>query len=260
MTSLDDLLADELRGATPLLHDALEYFLALPDHLLWTETRAGTQRLIERFPAMGTFQNLGRIIQRSARPRELRRSLQELAEGLENHTARITAQGGEALEKGVRIVTISYSSLVEAVILAGHQLGKVRRVLCLRSGPHNEGQLLAGALEQAGVRSLIIEDGAIASGIRAADRVLVGCDLMSPSFFINKTGSAPLTAAAGKAGVPVWVVGDTTRLVPDYDPHSSLPPGFERVAYQDGIWIVCERGLLRPAELAALVKGNLARL
>ena len=56
-------------------------------------------------------------------------------------------------------------------------------------------------------------DAAIAQALGSADVVLVGADAIAPTWFLNKTGTRMLAAAASQQGVPVYVVASRDKFV-----------------------------------------------
>jgi translation initiation factor 2B subunit (eIF-2B alpha/beta/delta family) len=113
-----------------------------------------------------------------------------------------------------RIVTISYSSSVVVVLKA---IAAARRlhVSCTESRPALEGRQLAADLAAAGIAVTCYGDAAIADALDTADAVLVGADAVAPSWFLNKTGTRMLAAAATYQSVPVYVVATRDKFVDD---------------------------------------------
>jgi translation initiation factor 2B subunit (eIF-2B alpha/beta/delta family) len=87
-------------------------------------------------------------------------------------------------------------------------------VVCAESRPGLEGRALAAALASDRVAVAVVADAAAAADLRAGDLVLVGADAVAADWFINKTGTRPLCAAATLAGVPAYVVAGREKFVP----------------------------------------------
>jgi translation initiation factor 2B subunit (eIF-2B alpha/beta/delta family) len=104
-------------------------------------------------------------------------------------------------EDARRIITCSRSAAVEACV---RELGVA--AVCAESRPGLEGRALAEALAEVGVAVTVTADAAIASDFRRGDVVLVGADALASDWFINKTGTGQLCAAAELAGIPAYVV------------------------------------------------------
>jgi len=161
-----------------------------------------------------------------------------------------------------RFVTCSFSGSVLACLadLAGRAAVSVA---CGEGRPAFEGRRMAAALAAAGARVELLTDAALALALPGADGLLVGADAVAPGWFLNKTGTAALAAAAARAGTPVFLLatGDkfldaegAARLrIDEHDPREvwdAAPPGvvvrnpyFERVPLEvvtavisDGPW------------------------
>ena len=112
----------------------------------------------------------------------------------------------------LRLVTISFSRTVVSVleaIAATRQL----RVSCSESRPALEGRRLASRLAAAGVAVTFFGDAAIAHALGGADGVVFGADAVAPEWFLNKTGTRMLAAAAAQQGVPVQVLATRDKFV-----------------------------------------------
>ena len=60
----------------------------------------------------------------------------------------------------------------------------------------------------------LFSDSAIAHALDDADAVMVGADAIVPSWFLNKSGTRMLAAAAAQRGVPVYVIAARDKFVP----------------------------------------------
>ena len=114
----------------------------------------------------------------------------------------------------IRLVTVSNSRSVTGVVQALHERLPVQ-VSCSESRPALEGRRLAAALATHGVHVTCFSDAAIAHALAAADAVIVGADAVAPSWFLNKSGTRMLAAAASLHGVPVYVVASRDKFVAD---------------------------------------------
>lgn len=107
-----------------------------------------------------------------------------------------------------RLLTCSRSAIVESCARA---LGVP--VVCAESRPRLEGRALAAALACDGIPVTVVADAAIASEFRQGDVVLVGADAVAAEWFINKTGTGQLCAAAHLSGVAAYVVAGREKCV-----------------------------------------------
>jgi ribose 1,5-bisphosphate isomerase len=112
----------------------------------------------------------------------------------------------------LRFVTLSLSRSVSIVFDA---VGRHRpiRVCCSESRPALEGRRLASHLASGGVPVTCFSDAAIAHALAAADAVIVGADAVGPEWFLNKSGTRMLAAAAAQQGVPVYVAATRDKFV-----------------------------------------------
>jgi translation initiation factor 2B subunit (eIF-2B alpha/beta/delta family) len=115
-------------------------------------------------------------------------------------------------EGGMRVVTLSYSSSV-LVALNAILVTRPLAVSCSESRPALEGRRLATDLAAAGVPVTFFGDSAIAHALDDADAVMVGADAIAPLWFLNKSGTRMLAAAAAQRGVPVYVIAARDKFV-----------------------------------------------
>lgn len=129
-------------------------------------------------------------------------------------SARQVAERAEGLvPAGGRVLTVSSSSTVRATLLEAAKR-RAFDVLCLEGRPHCEGRRLAEALAGTGLTVTVAVDAAVAALIRGCDLVLVGADSVGDLGVVNKIGTRPAAWAARSAGVPVYALADTTKLLP----------------------------------------------
>ncbi len=112
----------------------------------------------------------------------------------------------------LRLVTLSRSRSVLTVFDALHQRREIR-VSCAESRPGLEGRALASRLASSGVAVTLLSDAAIAFAVSGSDAVVVGADAVGPEWFLNKSGTRMLAAAAAQQGVPVYVAATRDKFV-----------------------------------------------
>ncbi|HSH74263.1 MAG TPA: hypothetical protein VLA09_01050 [Longimicrobiales bacterium] len=200
-----------------------------------------------------------------------RRAASVAAEGfraeLDARATAVAASASEVLPIGVRVATISSSSTVrEALFARGPATAPT--VVCFESRPMLEGRALASALAAKGIDVTVAVDAAASSLVPTCDLVLLGADSVGDRGFVNKIGSASLAVAAARAGVPVYVLADESKLLPRGFPQrvDDDRPGeevwspeagvriwnryFELVPLEDVTGVVTESGLLSMTALA----------
>lgn len=115
-------------------------------------------------------------------------------------------------ERPLRVVTLSFSRTVAMLLEAIAERREVR-VSCSESRPALEGRRLASRLASAGLAVTCYSDAAIGQALAAAEAVVVGADAVAPEWFLNKSGTRMLAAAAGQQGIPVYVVATRDKFV-----------------------------------------------
>ena len=113
-----------------------------------------------------------------------------------------------------RVLTVSNSRSVMGVLEAVHRRRPVH-LSCSDSRPALEGRALAAACAERGMTVTLYGDAAIGHAVASADAMLVGADAVSPSWFINKSGTRMLAAAASLHGLPVYVVASRDKFLPE---------------------------------------------
>ena len=114
--------------------------------------------------------------------------------------------------KGGHLVTISFSSSVLGVLKAIHGDNPIQ-VACSESRPALEGHRLAAQLAAAGIPVTFFTDAGIGHALADADAVVVGADAIGPTWFLNKTGTRLLAAAAAFQGIPLYVIATRDKFV-----------------------------------------------
>jgi translation initiation factor 2B subunit (eIF-2B alpha/beta/delta family) len=114
-------------------------------------------------------------------------------------------------QRALHVVTISYSSSV-VVALDAIRATRAIHVSCSESRPALEGRRLVERL--AGhIPITVFGDAAICHALHDADAVLVGADAIAPYWFLNKSGTRMLAAAATQQGVPVYIAATRDKFV-----------------------------------------------
>ena len=142
----------------------------------------------------------------------LRRLLFELQET----RRRIPDIALEIFKGSPRILTMSYSSNVEAVLLAAHRSGSLGPVYVLESRPGGEGVVLASRLRARGVPVQLIPDALLHVYAERADFALVGADSVTlDGCLVNKAGTRLLALTARALGKHVAVVFEPYKIHPE---------------------------------------------
>lgn len=83
------------------------------------------------------------------------------------------------------------------------------------SHPASEGIKQAKYIAELGHKVILIEDSAVGKIISKIDLVLLGADAVLGDTFINKIGTSFLCHASYKSKLPVFVVADTRKYIPN---------------------------------------------
>jgi translation initiation factor 2B subunit (eIF-2B alpha/beta/delta family) len=86
-------------------------------------------------------------------------------------------------------------------------------VACSEGRPALEGRRLASTLAASGIPVTYYSDAALGHALVSSDAVLVGADAIAPEWFLNKSGTRMLAAAAAQHGLPVYVVATRDKFV-----------------------------------------------
>ena len=114
----------------------------------------------------------------------------------------------------LQLVTISFSRSV-AIVLEALARTHAVDVACGEGRPAFEGRRLASRLAVSGIPVTYFSDAALGHALASADAVLVGADTVAPAWFLNKSGTRMLAAAAAQQGLPVYVVATRDKFVSD---------------------------------------------
>jgi translation initiation factor 2B subunit (eIF-2B alpha/beta/delta family) len=211
--ALAAIAADASSGATALVLRAVALLRAV----------AGEPALLGRVaaavqgaqPAMAGFRTAAAVAIAAADPT---RELDRLAARIRRAPQAIAAFAGPLIQlrRGggtLTVVTISHSASVEHTLV---EVGgrEPLRVRCAESQPGGEGAGLAAKLVSEGIVAEVYADTAIAAALESADAVVVGADALAAGAFVNKAGTAGLTALAQIRGVPCLVLAGREKILP----------------------------------------------
>ncbi len=208
---LSEIALDSLHGAAELYARALGLAARLQPDLL----PVFGERLLHGRRDMAPLVNLALALRGSSDPaEELRRRVFDLRHA----GGRIISTAREAISSGRRIITISRSSTVLAVIKALEP----ELIICLESLPGGEGRRAVAELGAAGITAELIPDDGLDTGVERTELGLIGADVVTDRVIVNKVGTRRLAEGLSSRGKPLFVVADRTKLLP---PEYYEPPG-----------------------------------
>jgi translation initiation factor 2B subunit (eIF-2B alpha/beta/delta family) len=212
---IEALAADRTTGASGIVVKALDILAAVKASDIDTQEVAEALCLAQ--PTMASVWNAAtaalsddptRLTQFAERVRRAPNAIARYA------AAHFTADDSE---RPLHVVSLSCSGSVVVALKAIRAVRAVR-VSCSESRPALEGRRLAAELVAAGIPVAYFSDAAIAHALGPADFadfanvVLVGADAIASTWFLNKTGTRMLAAAATQQGVPVYVVASRDKF------------------------------------------------
>ena len=122
------------------------------------------------------------------------------------------------------LITLSDSSTLRALF---ERLAPDVRAIVAEARPLCEGAAMADALAEAGIETTLVTDAQMALFVGEADAAVVGADALTPDgAAVNKAGSRLLALAAREAGIPLYVVAEGFKRLPD----EASEPVYEEMA------------------------------
>ncbi len=142
-------------------------------------------------------------------------AVERVVDRVDNGKERAAANAAETFDDGEVILTHDYSStLLGAIERAAPE--RELTVYVTEARPRYLGRKLARRLaETAGVEVHLGVDGASGYLLEetGVDRAIVGMDCIVRGTLYNRVGTFPLAAAAAAVGVPLHVVGSSTKVI-----------------------------------------------
>jgi translation initiation factor 2B subunit (eIF-2B alpha/beta/delta family) len=149
------------------------------------------------------------------RGKSLAAALRRFRRGLEGARGKIARHLLAALEPAspAPLATYSYSSTVTYALAAARS--RLSGVLVAECDPGREGRITARLLARSGVRVEYTSDPAWLSLLPSCRALLLGADAVLSHAFVNKIGTRAAYLVAREAGIPVWVLCDSTKFLPE---------------------------------------------
>ncbi len=239
---LEDLVAalraDVSSGAAQLARKAAEVLQAAALRLpaasrkdFDSELASAARQVVRAQPAMAPMVALARtVLQAAAEATDLDEARAAATDAARRFADDVEVRRDRAVQNTVGLVphegtvlTVSSSSTVRAALLHGNRAGSLR-VICLEARPLLEGREMAADLARHGVPVTVAVDAAASSLVPQCACVLSGADSIGDLGVVNKIGTWAVAEAARRAGVPLHVVADETKI---------LPPGFPQYLADD---------------------------
>ncbi|HUK51894.1 MAG TPA: hypothetical protein VL099_01240 [Candidatus Binatia bacterium] len=199
--------------------EGVEAWLARHRHPSEAECEEVVVRLLHMHTSMAPILRLANEVALAADTptpaNSLAAGLRSFRRGLEGARGRIARQFGAALDGAGRatISTYSYSSTVLASLRSARR--RISGVLVAECHPGREGRVTARLLARGGISVEYTSDAAWLGLLGSSRALVLGADAVLPYAFVNKVGTRAACLAAREAGIPVWVLCDSTKFLPE---------------------------------------------
>lgn len=204
---------DREHGAAEIERTLVRGLLGIEGRLRLDSLHLGLKLLLEGQPAMANLRAMATWMAAVESPASCLSRLRRRAEVLDNLPARLAANAWHLLENACRVVTISRSSAVAAVIEGAWARGWNGSVVVFDGTASGHGADQARRLQARGdalserdeTASRWLSDGPVLA--------LVGADAVGSRRFVNSAGTKRLLEGARRRGVDVVLVADSGKDV-----------------------------------------------
>lgn len=201
-------------GATTVMLDILHLFtrmLTSNNNNMIDHARRYSERFIDSHSSMAQVINIcSDVISGPEDPNEMLVRISNYRKRMQEDKSQIVSNAIEICGDFDRIISISNSILVtEAIIGMKHDL----KVVIGEGRPMNEGLIMARRIRDSGKDITVVVDAALAGIIGPDDAVMVGCDCITPAFFVNKVGTLPLAVVCEQIGASFFVLTQTSKFL-----------------------------------------------
>lgn len=205
---------DERHGASEIERTLLGALLESRDR--WSEEALADGAIVleDAHPAMANLRAAAIRLRESPPDAVEPWARGRLAE-LDDLRERLAAGGWLVVSRAARVVTVSRSSAVAAVLEGAARRGWTGEVVVLDGTPSGGGADQAERLAAAGLRVRSQPDAAAPVWLEGRAVVVCGADAVAPSRFVNATGTRALLELAAAAGRPAWMVADRAKDLPE---------------------------------------------
>ena len=136
------------------------------------------------------------------------------------------------------ILTHSHSSVILGVLQNLLSKDYMIDVIQTASEPGDEGIIQAKLIEQLGINVRISSDDDIINSIAHVNSCFLGVDQFDKTSFVNKAGSKAIVESAFKVNKPVFVLGDSRKMVKSID--AGTTGLFEMVPLESNVRLINE--------------------
>lgn len=195
---LESLLVDDIHGASYICRALMDLFISASNELRKSEYRKLVSLMDGWEPPMGTVLRARAEIEETVDEpgANIMADLTIMQGDLEQAMVLTAERAAIEIMKYESIATISNSGTIADSILMASRKGWTGTLYIGESRPALEGRNLVESLTKShrGFKIIFGTDNEIMSRIPTVGAVFVGADLVSDSYFINKTGTAAMAA------------------------------------------------------------------
>ncbi|RLE18868.1 MAG: hypothetical protein DRJ08_00835 [Acidobacteria bacterium] len=113
------------------------------------------------------------------------------------------------------VAVYSNSSMVKKALAVLNRPLKVDVALC---APEEEGKAMAQSLSTIpAISPRLYADGPYFSRVPSVSAIILGCDAISPGWFVNRSGTRSVVRLAASVGIPVFVVPGPLKRLSDVE-------------------------------------------
>jgi translation initiation factor eIF-2B subunit delta len=159
---------------------------------------------------------------------QLEEAIAETVDRIESGKRRAAAHAADLLEDGETVLTHDYSSTVLEAVESACAEGAHLEAYVTEARPRYLGRKTARTL--AGIDRVephLVVDSAAGHFLPECDRVLIGMDCIVEGTLYNRIGTYPIAATAAREGVPVTVVGSSTKVIDEFRFENEFRPDSE---------------------------------
>jgi translation initiation factor 2B subunit (eIF-2B alpha/beta/delta family) len=213
---------DHSSGAAQLALEsvrAVEQWLARHPEPTQSELEEVVLRLLRLQSSMAPILRLANEVALAAdepgSARALATRLRSFRRRLEHARDRIARQFAGSLNGAERstAATYSYSSTVIGALAAARR--RLTSVLVAESRPEFEGRITAQRLAEARIPVQYTTDAGLLGLLRSTGVFVIGADAVLSHAFVNKIGTRTACLAAREASVPVFLLSDSSKFLPE---------------------------------------------
>ncbi|KAI8824990.1 uncharacterized protein EV422DRAFT_549861 [Fimicolochytrium jonesii] len=146
----------------------------------------------------------------------VKQSVEEMIDELENTTANISNQAWEHIHSKEIILTLGYSSTVAHFLEVAAQVRDFQ-VIVAETSPTHDGHTMAAALARAGIDTTVITDSAIFAVMSRVNKVILGAHAVTANGgCVAVCGTKVVALAAKQYSTPVVVCTGLHKVSPSY--------------------------------------------